>query len=107
MVDTNDNNDPFPMMVNPHEDGDEGRGQDGVLEAGLPGGRGMDVIDQHNTDILRKQAEARVDKLTTETRDAIEKTPMGPSLHSNEDRYEPTLIDPDKPGDERQLKQDW
>jgi len=71
---------------NPHEDGDEGRGQDGELEAGLPGGRGEEVINQHNEAILRQQARAKaaVDKGSDETREAILKTPMGPELRPTE-----------------------
>lgn len=67
---------------NPHEDGDEGRGQNGELEAGLPGGRGEEIINQHNEAILRQQARAKeaVKKGNDETRDALRKTPMGPEL---------------------------
>lgn len=71
---------------NPHEDGDEGRGQDGELEAGLPGGRGEEVINQHNEAILRQQARAKatVEKGSDETRDALKNTPMGPELRPTE-----------------------
>ncbi len=93
------NDDVDDSFFNPHEDGNEGRGPDGELEAGLPGGRGEEVINQHNEAILRQQkrAKAAVVKGTTETRDAISKTPMGPELRPTE-APAPATEDDEAPG---------
>jgi len=56
------------------------RDAEGKLVPGLPGGRGEEVVRQHNESILRQRetAETTVHNVTDETREALQKKPMGP-----------------------------